>query len=132
MHTRCARFPVAGLGPRRRFGSGAGYPGPGTRYQALVFEKPAHGVCIMQDSDYLVPGTRHLALIPNFPTSNLNKALLVTCHFIYWTYSRPSDQQGVGMAIATGCSSRAARFRRTTCSTRFIGQKGPHMEQARV
>jgi len=37
MQTRCARFPVAGLclrcsvsGPRRRFGSGAGYQVPGT------------------------------------------------------------------------------------------------------
>jgi hypothetical protein len=38
MHTRCARFPVGGLGlrcsvfgPWRRFGSGAGYQVPGAR-----------------------------------------------------------------------------------------------------
>ena len=61
LHTRCAHFPVAGLGlrcsvfgPRRRSGTGsrvpgARYPGPGTRYRVLVFEKPAHGVCMMQD-----------------------------------------------------------------------------------
>jgi hypothetical protein len=28
---------------------GARYPIPGTRYLAPVFEKPAHGVCMMQD-----------------------------------------------------------------------------------
>jgi hypothetical protein len=98
MHTRCARFPVAGLGSRcsvsglrRRFDSGAGYqvpgaryPVPGTRYQALVFEKPAHGVCMMQDrngqdSDYLLPGTWYLSPVPNSPISKLNKALLPYC-----------------------------------------------------
>ena len=81
----CA-FSGAGLGPRcsvsglrRRFGSGAGYqvpgaryPEPGTRYQAPVFEKPAHGVCMMQDrsgpdSDYLAPGTWYLTPMPHSP-----------------------------------------------------------------
>jgi|FaiFalFF_MnMetaG_3_1042247.scaffolds.fasta_scaffold03373_1 hypothetical protein len=87
-----------------------------------------------QDSDYLVPGTRYLVPLHHSHISNLNKALPVTRPFIPSSLDlQPSvDQQGVGMAIATGCSSRAARFRRTTCSTRFIGQKGPHMEQARV
>jgi hypothetical protein len=53
----CARFPVSGLParssvlglrPSALIGSrvpGARYPGPGTRYQAPVFEKAAHGVC---------------------------------------------------------------------------------------
>jgi hypothetical protein len=47
MQIRCARFPMAGLGPRgsvsglrRRFGSGAGY-------QVPAFKKRAHGVCIL-------------------------------------------------------------------------------------
>jgi hypothetical protein len=57
MQTPCARFPVSGLParssvlglrPSALIGSrvpGARYPGPGTRYQAPVFEKAAHGVC---------------------------------------------------------------------------------------
>jgi len=79
MHTRCARFPVAGLGlrcsvfgPRRRTASGTGYPVPGTGCPVpdgtrdlgpdpwmegrdpgwmfgSCFEKPAHGVCMVQD-----------------------------------------------------------------------------------
>jgi hypothetical protein len=81
-------------------------PGPrcqiaGTRYLAPVFEKPAHGVCMMQDkkgSDpgYLVPGTRYLAPMPNSHLSNLNKALL-------FCYDMMQD---------TGCmmQTRCARF----------------------
>jgi hypothetical protein len=63
MQTRCARFPVAGLGlrcsvfsPRRRTGSGAGYQVPGTRdpepgTRRLSSKKPAHGVRKMQDAN---------------------------------------------------------------------------------
>jgi len=40
-----ARYPALGVDPVPGPGSpGAGYPGPGTRYLAPVFEKPAHGV----------------------------------------------------------------------------------------
>jgi hypothetical protein len=48
----CAFSPVLGVRPSaliRYRVPGARYPRPGTRYQALVFEKPAHGVCMMQD-----------------------------------------------------------------------------------
>jgi hypothetical protein len=87
MHTRCARFPVPGLPARssvlgirpsaaiRSRVPGARYPVPGTRYlvpggmPVSCFEKPAHGVCMMQDkngsdSTYLVPGSRYLAPVP--------------------------------------------------------------------
>jgi hypothetical protein len=45
-----ARSSVLGIRPSALIRSrvpGARYPGPGTRYQALVFKKPAHGVCKM-------------------------------------------------------------------------------------
>ena len=47
-----ARSSVLGVRPSALIRSrvpGARYPGPGTRYRVLVFEKPAHGVCMMQD-----------------------------------------------------------------------------------
>jgi len=47
-----ARSSVLGVRPSasiRYRVPGARYPGPGTRYRVLVFEKPAHGVCMMQD-----------------------------------------------------------------------------------
>jgi hypothetical protein len=58
------------------------YPIPGTRYRVPVFEKPAHGVCRMQDkkgSDpgYPVPGTWYLTPMPHSLISNLNRALLL-------------------------------------------------------
>jgi hypothetical protein len=45
-------------------------PIPGTRYLAPVFEKPAHGVCMMQDRNgsdpgYRVSGTWYLAPFPH-------------------------------------------------------------------
>jgi len=47
-----ARSSVLGIRPSALIRSrvpGARYPEPGTRYLAPVFEKPAHGVCKMQD-----------------------------------------------------------------------------------
>jgi hypothetical protein len=58
------------------------YPILGTRYRVPAFEKPAHGVCRMQDkkgSDpgYPVPGTWYLTPMPHSLISNLNRALLL-------------------------------------------------------
>jgi hypothetical protein len=70
MQTRCARFPVAGpvfgarcsalgVGPAPVPGTrsqvpDSRYPIPDTRYLAPVFEKLAHGVCMMQDARWRI------------------------------------------------------------------------------
>jgi hypothetical protein len=81
MHTRCARFPVAGLGHRcsvliRYRVPGARYPEPGTRYLAPVFEKPAHGVCIR------IPVTGYPAPLYTYSPSQILKTYAVGRAFL--------------------------------------------------
>jgi hypothetical protein len=75
-----ARHPAFGANPVRVSGiryqvPGSRYLTPGTWYQVPAFEKPAHGVCMMQDkkgsAGYLVLGTWYLAPLSHSRISNL-------------------------------------------------------------
>jgi hypothetical protein len=75
-----ARYPAFGANPVRVSGiryqvPGSRYLTPGTWYQVPAFEKPAHGVCMMQDkkgsAGYLVLGTWYLAPLSHSRISNL-------------------------------------------------------------
>ena len=68
-----ARYPAFGANPVRV---------SGIRCQVPAFEKPAHGVCTMQDRKgldpgYPVPGTWYLTPMLHSPISNLNKVAIV-------------------------------------------------------
>jgi len=45
-----ARYPALSVDPVRVPGPRCQYPEPGTWHQPPVFEKPAHGVCRIQDA----------------------------------------------------------------------------------